>query len=220
MQYLFGRVCVDAGARRVANRDRIVHLTRKAFDLLLLLLEHRPNAVTKDEIYARLWPDTFVSEASLQTLVHEIRQALDEGDAAPSWIRTVRGIGYSFDGEVLATGDPVAAPGPEPPAAWLVGEAIRVPLRSGENVLGRGVADVIEIDHPAVSRHHARLIVGQIATIEDLGSKNGTWVNNLRVTGPHVLTDRDIVSFGSVRFIFQLARRPMSTESAELPPTK
>ncbi len=62
-----------------------VHLTRKAFDLLLLLLETRPNAVTKDQIYARIWPDAFVTESSLHTLVREIRQAL-EHDSPVAWL--------------------------------------------------------------------------------------------------------------------------------------
>lgn len=53
---------------------KIWHLTRKAFDLLVLMLETRPNAVTKDQIYARIWPDAFVTESSLHTLVREIRQ--------------------------------------------------------------------------------------------------------------------------------------------------
>jgi DNA-binding winged helix-turn-helix (wHTH) protein len=96
VKYTFGRISVDASARIIAVGARPVHLTRKAFDLLLLLLEHRATAVSKDAIYARLWPDTFVAESSLQTLVHEIRQAIDDGGTGTSWIRTVHGIGYSF----------------------------------------------------------------------------------------------------------------------------
>ena len=78
MKYTFGRISVDASARTIAVAAEPVHLTRKAFDLLLLLLEHRGSAVSKDSIYARLWPETFVAESSLQTLVHEIRQAIDD----------------------------------------------------------------------------------------------------------------------------------------------
>ena len=77
MTYTFGRISVDGSARTIAVAREPAHLTRKAFDLLLLLLEHRGSAVSKDSIYARLWPETFVAESSLQTLVHEIRQAID-----------------------------------------------------------------------------------------------------------------------------------------------
>ena len=58
-----------------------MRLTRKAWELLLLLLEQRPNAVSKAEIHARVWPETFVSESSVQSLVHEIRRAIDHGGA-------------------------------------------------------------------------------------------------------------------------------------------
>ena len=97
VKYTFGDVCIDADARTCSTREGPRHLTRKAFDLLLLLLECRPNAVSKEQTYARLWPDTFVAESSLQTLVHEIRHAIDQG-GSPSWIRTVHGIGYKFIG--------------------------------------------------------------------------------------------------------------------------
>ena len=103
MKYTFGRISVDASARSIVVAAEPVHLTRKAFDLLLLLLEHRATAVSKDSIYERLWPDTFVAESSLQTLVHEIRQTIDDRESRTSWIRTVHGIGYSFAGDVHVT---------------------------------------------------------------------------------------------------------------------
>ena len=82
MKYAFGGVSVDADTRSISSAEGSVHLTRKAFDLLLLLLECRSKVVSKDDIYARLWPDSFVTESSLQTLVHEIRHAIDHGRIA------------------------------------------------------------------------------------------------------------------------------------------
>src|SRR5580765_3685793 len=76
VKYAFGSLSVDADARSISSAEGSVHLTRKAFDLLLLLLECRSKAVSKDDIHARLWPDSFVAESSLQTLVHEIRDAI------------------------------------------------------------------------------------------------------------------------------------------------
>lgn len=218
MKYTFGQICVDAGARTLSNAAGPLHLTRKAFDLLVLLIERRPSAVAKEEIHARLWPDTFVSEASIQTLVHEIRQAIDEGSSGHSWIRTVHGIGYAFDGDVSLAG-PAPPPSPVRPVAWLIGESIRLGLQPGAHILGRGMEDVVEIDLATISRRHARLTIGESATIEDLGSKNGTWVNDLRVTGARPLHDGDVVALGSAKFTFRFPRRPPSTESAELPPS-
>ena len=109
--YAFGSVRVDADARVISSTAGTVHLTRKGFDLLLLLLENRPNAVSKEEIYARVWPDTFVAESSLQFLIHEIRQAIDDSAARQSWIRTVHGIGYSFCGDVQVSNPASVASG-------------------------------------------------------------------------------------------------------------
>ena len=113
MTYTFGSVRVDADIRSIVGPAGEVRLTRKAWELLVLLLERRPNAVSKAEIHARVWPETFVSESSVQSLVHEIRRAIDLG-AAQSWIRTVHGIGYRFCGPVAATGPAAAERVPAP----------------------------------------------------------------------------------------------------------
>ena len=52
-----------------------------------------------------------------------------------------------------------------------------MPLAEGENIIGRGVDASVWIDAPGISRHHARIVVREgTATLEDLGSKNGTYV--------------------------------------------
>lgn len=185
--------------------------------MLLLLLENRPNAVSKEQIYARVWPNTFVAESSLQSLIHEIRQAIDDRDARRSSIRTVHGIGYSFCGEVLVGDPPSSDARLEHPAAWLIGESLRVALHAGENIVGRGIDDVIEIEAPTMSRRHARIIIGESISLEDLGSRNGTWLKDERVTAPRVLADGDVVKLGSATFTFRLARHPKPTESVDGP---
>jgi pSer/pThr/pTyr-binding forkhead associated (FHA) protein len=75
---------------------------------------------------------------------------------------------------------------------------------------------VIDIDLPTISRRHARIVINDDAiTIEDLGSKNGTWVDDERLTGPHALSERNIVCLGSVRFTLRLAKPPASTASVD-----
>lgn len=219
MKYTFGDVCIDADARTCSTREGPRHLTRKAFDLLLVLLECRPNAVSKEQIYARLWPDTFVAESSLQTLIHEIRQAIDDRESERSWIRTIHGIGYSFATSVVASDAPAPPDRIARPAAWLLGESTRVVLHTGENILGRGVdevEDVIDIDSPTISRRHARITIGESVTLEDLGSKNGTSLAGERLTGPRVLNDGDVVRLGSLTFRFRLAVQTKSTETADI----
>jgi DNA-binding winged helix-turn-helix (wHTH) protein len=218
VEYRFGTIRLDPDARGIAKDGRAVHLTRKAFDLLFLLLEAKPNAVTKDQIYARIWPDAFVTESSLQTLVREIRQALDEPHSRQSWIRTIHGIGYSFAGEAVVSDTRAQAMGPDSPVAWLMGESLRVPLHAGENILGRGLEDGIEINLPTVSRRHARITLADAIVLEDLGSKNGTWLENERLTAPRELSDGAAVRLGSAEFTFRLCRSAGSTESIEMLP--
>jgi DNA-binding winged helix-turn-helix (wHTH) protein len=206
--YRFGDVQIDTAARQATRGGASVHLTKKAFDLLVLLIEQRPNVVPKEDIHARLWPDTFVSESSVQALISEIRQALD--DESRRLIRTVHGVGYACGAEI------VPAPAESKSGAvraWLLADTWRVPLYDGDNVVGRGSDDVIPIDAPGISRRHARIVVGQDVTIEDLGSKNGTWLRDSRLTASAVLRDGDHIRLGSVLLTFRLARVADSTDT-------
>jgi DNA-binding winged helix-turn-helix (wHTH) protein len=217
MRLRFSEFVFDADSRRLTRGGVIVHLEPKAFELLELLLERRPAAVAKSAIRDRLWPRTFVSESSLTTLAAQLRKALGEEDRL---IRTVHGFGYAFDGEV-ATLD---APTPTPPAApgtavgpCLVWQDQAFALAEGESVLGRDPAAQILVDVPGVSRRHARIVVtGSEAVVEDLGSKNGTFVGDRHVVGPTPLADRDRVRLGHTVLVFRCARVPGSTET-ELP---
>ncbi len=209
----FGDVRVDPHARQLWRGAEMVHLPRKAFDLLLLLLEHRPNAVPKEQIHACLWPDTYVSEASLQALISDIRQAIGDDGRRRAMVRTIHGVGYAFTADVIEADAP-RSEAPENARAWLVGELGRIPLRQGENLLGRGGEEVTEIDETTVSRRHARLTLRHSdGLLEDLDSKNGTWLHDERVTGPVVIADGDVVRVGSARFTFRIAGRAGSTAS-------
>jgi DNA-binding winged helix-turn-helix (wHTH) protein len=214
VRYTFGSICVDADTREISTPSGPRHLTRKAWSLLLLLIERRPDVVSKDEVFTRVWPGTFVSESSLQAAIHEIRRAIDDEARRQSWIRTVHGVGYSFRGHAVVQARS-AAPTPEArAAAWLIGDGIRLPLRRGENLVGRGSDDVVDLEAPTISRHHARIVVGESATIEDLDSKNGTWLDGERVAGPRGLGDGASVRLGSVHLTFRLASLARPTESA------
>jgi predicted component of type VI protein secretion system len=126
-------------------------------------------------------------------------------------------VGYAFTGDVATSGEPANRLPMTRPAAWLIGDSTRVGLFTGENILGRG-ADVIDVDLPTISRRHARIVIHDGAiTIEDLGSKNGTWVDDERLTGPRTLSDGNVVCLGRVRLTVFLARPPASTASVDEP---
>jgi DNA-binding winged helix-turn-helix (wHTH) protein len=188
-----------------------VPLSGKAFQLLELLLDRRPEAVTKAEILERLWPGTFVSDASLHNLVTEIRGALGDAPRVARYIRTVPRYGYAFQAEArgiaAAQTSRRSSAGPR-----LVSPRREWPLVEGSNLIGRDHECLVRIDSATLSRRHARLIVaGAGTTLEDLGSKNGTLVNGRRVTQAVALNDNDEVQVGAVTLRYRLLDRLPST---------
>jgi DNA-binding winged helix-turn-helix (wHTH) protein len=199
----------DSDTRQLWRRGKEVALSPKAFELLALLIARRPNAVSKADIRAHLWPDTFVSDSNLPSLVSEIREAIADRRRKPALLRTLHGFGYAFHGDA----PPPHALDSDAPNGWLIGTAAEVALFEGENVIGREGEGVILVKSSTVSRRHARIQVdGTGGTVEDLGSKNGTYVNDRRVDGPTPVADGDQVRIGSLLFTF---RRPQPAQSTE-----
>jgi DNA-binding winged helix-turn-helix (wHTH) protein len=205
-----GDLTFDAGARQLRRGREDVHLSPKAFELLKCLIEARPRALSKNELHEVLWPATFVSESNLATLIAEIRDALGDTARQPRFIRTAHRYGYAFCQEDAS--DPeVAAPSEAPSFSWLVKDGKRLPLSPGPNVLGRD-KDGIELDSVTVSRRHARItITGSDARVEDLDSKNGTFVNGNAVSRPVQLKDGDEIRTGSVVLRFRMTSPTGST---------
>lgn len=88
-------------------------------------------------------------------------------------------------------------------------------LRPGGQIIGRGRTADVRIDALSISRLHARLTYeGVGASIEDLGSKNGSWVNGRRVEEPVPLVDGDEVRLGTVMLTFRNLNAPGSTMTA------
>jgi DNA-binding winged helix-turn-helix (wHTH) protein len=217
MRLLFNDFCLDRATRQLLRDGRERHLEPKAFELLELLVLRRPEAVSKSEIQERLWPDTFVSESNLSGLVAQIRRALGDGAQEARFVRTLHGFGYAFAVEAREEGAAPAAPSPavRPSAGARVLWRERVfALGQGENVLGRAEEATVQIEAPGVSRLHARVVVGQgEATIEDLGSKNGTFLREERLVAPGVLRDGDTFRLGGQLLIFRIAQSGLPTDT-------
>jgi DNA-binding winged helix-turn-helix (wHTH) protein len=194
----FGGFLFDAGTRQLTRGGSDVHLTPKAFDLLALLLEAAPRVVPKAELHQRLWPKSFVSDATLVGLIKELRRALDDRDRDAPIIRTVPRVGYAF----CAATAPVQAAAMGP-SSWIVVAGQRLPLREGENTIGRDPLSTVWINVASVSRHHARIVLnGMRAVLEDVGSKNGTTVGDEALRAAHELRDGDRITFGRVDAIY------------------
>jgi hypothetical protein len=192
-----------------------VHLSPKAFDVLRVLLEHRPGAVSKTDLHELVWRGAFVAEASLTMVITEIRKALGDDPQRPRFLRTVHRFGYAFCGEAVEGEERGGAKRETTtPKAWLVWKERILLLRDGENVIGRDPGCDIWLDEVGISRRHACIVVAHgAAMLEDLGSKNGTLLRNeiIRTTVP--LTDGDQISFGPVDTQFRLWSDRSSTKT-------
>jgi DNA-binding winged helix-turn-helix (wHTH) protein len=198
MRVVFGECEFDAGQRVICRAGRVIPLSPKALQLLEILVDRRPEAVAKTEILERLWPETFVSDASLHNVVTELRAALGDSPRATRYIRTVSRYGYAFQADAR----------PAPPRQSVRGDALGPRLVSpqrewllvhGPNLVGRDRECAVQIDSSTLSRRHARIVVtGEGSTLEDMESKNGTLVNGQPVDRVVVLKDHDEIQLGSV----------------------
>jgi DNA-binding winged helix-turn-helix (wHTH) protein len=120
MSFWFGDFELDQERRQLLRSGEPVPLEPKAYELLSLLLERRPRALSRAQIRDVIWPQTFVSESTLAVVVNGIRQALEDDARRPRFIRTVHGFGYAFCGEARQTGDgrPVAGEAVVEPAPY------------------------------------------------------------------------------------------------------
>ena len=211
VRFNFDEFVVDTAAREVRRSGSAVHLSPKAFDLLQALLEQRPAAISKPHLHALLWPKTFVTDTSLATLVGDVRSALGDEARRPRYIRTVHAYGYAFCGEALCAPDPA---GLAAPSCWLTWDGRTVPLIEGENIVGRAAGSSVVIDSAEVSRRHARITVAHgTATIEDLSSRNGTFVGHARIAAPRQLTDGEVIGIGPLSLTFHAALRDATTRA-------
>jgi hypothetical protein len=128
----------------------------------------------------------------------------------------VHRIGYAFCAQATEppgegdTGSRASRP-------WLQWDARVLALRDGENLIGRDPASHVWLDESGVSRRHARLMLdGDRASIEDLGSKNGTWVSGEVLHGSRVLSGGERVQIGPLRLEFRTPSSGADTETVRL----
>ena len=211
MRFLFGSCALDLGTRQLLVEGLERPISPKAFQLLETLLRRRPEAVSRDELQKALWPGTHVSETNLPALVAEVRQAIGDSARSPKFIRTVHRFGYAFAAEARET----AQRKTERAVCRLKVQGERdFLLGAGEFIVGRDEEASVPINSLSISRRHARLSVRpEGATVEDLASKNGSFVNGQRITRPTPLSSGDAIVFGDVAATFELLSSRLSTET-------
>ena len=131
--YAFGEFRVDTQNRLLFKREVPIAITPKAFDVLLLLIQHSGELVSKDELMQTVWPKSFVEESNLTQTVFMLRKALGE-TSSQRWIITVQGQGYRFVPDVKSL--PVAEH-PENPVVQTPASSPTIPMPSDLQVAAR-----------------------------------------------------------------------------------
>lgn len=206
--FCFGRFRFDVQRQELFRDGEAVHLTPKAMELLELLLERSGRVVSHDELVDILWPDVSVSDASLKNLVSTVRNALDDHERDGKFIRNIHGRGYIFNGEVehSTSIDDRCCRG------YLVIDDRSFVLPTGTSLIGREPDCTVVLPYSNVSRHHARLeLYANRATLEDLGSRNGTFVDSVRIADRVSLGRGHEISFGGVLALFKCEPPSAST---------
>ena len=211
MRLRFGEFELDEEARELRRVGRRIEVRPKVLELLEALVRVRPRAMARVELSDRLWPGTAVAYTSLPGVVAELRQALGDDPQKPRFVRTVRGFGYAFVADAVPTASEPARRASVLCALMWCGR--EVALREGETLIGRTEDCAIRIDSGRISRRHARIVIDAdgSATLEDLGSKNGTFLRGSRLTGAARLVDGDEIAVGSALLVFRAGFGPGST---------
>ena len=196
--YRFGPFRLVPDQRRLERDGTAIALTPKAFDLLVTLVQHHRRALSKDEILALVWSGSLVEEGNLAQQVLLLRRALaDAGDC----VATMPRHGYRFVASVIEEHDD--ANWPAKSAHCIVWDGREYPLREGITVIGRGEDADLQIPLPSLSRRHARVVVrGLDATLEDLGSRHGSWRGSLRVRDSVGLSGGDEIRLGTAMLVY------------------
>lgn len=208
--FQIGELTFDTESRLLLHKGEERHLSPKAQQLLLLLLEARPRALSREDLYDALWPETYVSETNLAGIVSELRNVLGDKARESQWIRTVHGYGYAFCGEATSL-----AARPELAGMLYCEERLHA-LYDGANSVGRALDGRVVLASGSVSRCHAVLTIeGEETWLQDLQSKNGTYVDGHRITARTRITPRSKIVFGAVGASL-IPRKRSTTLSAQV----
>jgi DNA-binding winged helix-turn-helix (wHTH) protein len=200
----FGPFEADLRTGELWREGARVPLQEQPFQVLAALVGRPGDLVTREELRRRLWSRSVFTdfEHGLNKAVNKLRHTLDDLAETPRYVETLPRRGYRFVA-------PVEGAAPSHPAAFRLILADRTyPLLPGANLIGRDPDCVLCLEASSVSRRHAEVVVVEDgATLRDLGSKNGTFRGEVRVTDAVPLADGDEIRVGTVRVKFRAAGR-------------
>ncbi len=197
MDLAFADCVLSLTSHQLIRGGSVVALEPKMYTLLEVLVKRRPAVVTHIELDELLWPQVYVARTSLTRLVSELRTRLGDSPTDSRIIGTVYKSGYAFVAQVTPLRTPLSKSRQTTAALALLWNDRMQPLVDGENIAGRGAECSVVVDATTVSRRHARFRVSQgVATVEDLDSTNGTFVNNAPISSATCLKDGDEIALG------------------------
>ena len=99
--YRFGAFLLNTESRALLRDDEPILLTGRVLDTLIVLVQNRGRVLDKDELLARIWPDTVVEEVNLAQNVSTLRKLLGDNPRNHHYIATVSGPGYFLTAPVF-----------------------------------------------------------------------------------------------------------------------
>ena len=96
MRYIFGECTLDTQRAELARAGCVSRLRRKVFQVLVYLLAQADRVVSKQELGAQVWPQQFISDTALESVIKAVRQAIGDSGRSQRLLQTVYGQGYRF----------------------------------------------------------------------------------------------------------------------------
>ncbi len=209
---------VEPRLGRMVRDQVIVTLRPRVMEALTFLAGRPGEVVSKRDLVDAVWSSGFVADNTIVHCINELRDALGDNAASPRFLQTIPRRGYRVLGRIGRIEEEDASVTFEEAGFHLLGKRWAAFLIDGDNLIGRGGEARIIVPSTRVSRHHARITAsGDRAVVEDLESKNGTFVDEQRVTTPTVLRDGATLKFADLPLVFlrQRLHGPERTESME-----
>jgi len=216
--FRLGEWLVEPMANRVSLGDTSVQLEQRVIAVLVCLARNAGEVVTRSQLVDSVWDEGFVADNTITHAVAELRKALGDSHRNPTFIETIHRRGYRLIAPVQFDVASSFMNSATHFSYLAVARGIEFPLIDGANLIGRGPDTTIMIPSMKVSRHHAKITVEHdVASLEDLGSKNGTYLNGTKIQEPVQLDGGDLVGVGcvteTVLVVDSLGRRTTESDS-------
>jgi DNA-binding winged helix-turn-helix (wHTH) protein len=192
-EFWVGDWLVVPALNRLTMGQESVQIELKLMEVLVHLAERPGELVSKRDLMDAVWQVEAISDGTLTRAIALLRKALGDDARHPRYIETIPKRGYRFIAPVELL-EAVPSDGLRFKLETPEGE---IQLAGGDNLIGRDPEALIRIDIGGVSRRHAKIVIsGPNATIEDLGSKNGTYLRGRRIQKTTRLAHGDEIRIG------------------------